>query len=369
MLKKFAVTNFRGFADRIEWDLSNPSNYEFSQYAIKDGVIKNAIIYGPNGSGKSNLSMAIFDIVNHLTQKEQLKDFYINFPYAGKVNLPVKFEYSFKLEKESVGYTYTKDRNGNLLLEELYVNTKPVIVRHEKTIKINDPLLKINKKALDTLLYENSNQVSIINYLLASLPVPSGHYLIKLRDFVNSMLWFRNLEERNYMGLQTGGTYIEEYIIKNGYIEKFAEFLKTTSAQHFDFSPTDREDKHLKCNIDNVSIPFRLIESTGTSSLKLLFYWLTNLQDASLVFIDEFDAFYHFNLAYAVCKQLFSLDNCQVFLTSHNTYLMTNDLLRPDCNFILDNNKIKPLNHCTEKELRWGHNIEKIYRAGAFYVD
>ena len=46
MLKKFAVTNFRGFANRIEWDLSNPSNYEFSQYAIKDGIIKNAIIYG-----------------------------------------------------------------------------------------------------------------------------------------------------------------------------------------------------------------------------------------------------------------------------------------------------------------------------------
>ena len=45
MLKKFAVTNFRGFANRIEWDLSNPSNYEFSQYAIKDGTIKNAIIF------------------------------------------------------------------------------------------------------------------------------------------------------------------------------------------------------------------------------------------------------------------------------------------------------------------------------------
>ena len=49
MLKKFAVTNFRGFADSIDWDLSNPSNYEFNQYDIKDGIIRNAIIYGPNG--------------------------------------------------------------------------------------------------------------------------------------------------------------------------------------------------------------------------------------------------------------------------------------------------------------------------------
>lgn len=47
MLIKFAVKNFRGFAERIEWDLSHPSNYEFNKFAIKDGIIKNGIIYGP----------------------------------------------------------------------------------------------------------------------------------------------------------------------------------------------------------------------------------------------------------------------------------------------------------------------------------
>ena len=41
---------------------------------------------------------------------------------------------------------------------------------------------------------------------------------------------------------------------------------------------------------------------------------------------------------------------------------MTNDLLRPDCNFILNENKIKPLCDCTDKELRFGHNIEKLFR-------
>ena len=29
MLTKFAVTNYRGFKNRIEWDLSHPSNYEW----------------------------------------------------------------------------------------------------------------------------------------------------------------------------------------------------------------------------------------------------------------------------------------------------------------------------------------------------
>ena len=44
------------------------------------------------------------------------------------------------------------------------------------------------------------------------------------------------------------------------------------------------------------------------------------------------------------------------------------DLLRPDCNFILNENKIKPLVDCTEKELRFGHNIEKMFRGNAFKV-
>lgn len=73
MLVKFAVTNYRGFANRIEWDLSEPSNYSFNTFAIKDGIIKNGIVYGPNGSGKSNFALAIFDItiIFHRSGKER----------------------------------------------------------------------------------------------------------------------------------------------------------------------------------------------------------------------------------------------------------------------------------------------------------
>ena len=47
---------------------------------------------------------------------------------------------------------------------------------------------------------------------------------------------------------------------------------------------------------------------------------------------------------------------------------MTNDLLRPDCNFILNENKIKTLCDCTDKELRYGLNIEKLFRGNTFKV-
>lgn len=54
MLTKFAAKNYRGFKNRIEWDLSHPSNYTFNNDAVRNGIVKNGIIYGPNGAGKSN---------------------------------------------------------------------------------------------------------------------------------------------------------------------------------------------------------------------------------------------------------------------------------------------------------------------------
>lgn len=368
MLKKFAVTNFRGFAHRIEWDLSNPSNYEFSTYAIKDGIIKNAIIYGPNGSGKSNFGYAIFDIVNHLTQKNSLVDYYVNFPYAGTIDSPVCFEYTFQLDINEIIYKYSKDRNGRLLTEKMWINNSVVFDKTETDIWI-DEQYGINQNAKSNLIDNNANLISVISFLLTNVPLPEHHYLILLNRFVNSMLWFRRLDDLNYIGLQTGITLIEEYIINNNYIDDFANFLYEVSGQEFCFMKPEPNAKQLFCLIDDkISIPLGLIESTGTSALKLLYYWIKNIQSARLVFIDEFDAFYHFKLAFEVCKRLFQFDNCQVFMTSHNTYLMTNELLRPDCNFILNENKIKPLNQCTEKELRFGHNMEKLFRGGTFKV-
>ena len=367
MLTKFAVKNFRGFAERIEWDLSHPSNYTFNTNAIKDGIIKNGIIYGPNGSGKTNFSVALFDIVNHLTQKFKKPEYYQNFVYGGDTSLNVDFEYTFKFGNHEVEYQYSKNVLGVLINEALEVDGVEIFKRTMSSLKLDEKQFPINKDAKRNLQM-NANSISIVNYLLTSYPLAKDHYLIQMRNFVDTMLWFRCLKVNEYMGFNNMVTILDEYIIKNNLVKDFSDFLENVSGQKFEFVQSRDTDKMLFCKIGNGTIAFDLIASTGTQSLKLLYFWLKKMGQASFVFIDEFDAFYHFKLAFEVCKQLFNLD-CQVFTSSHNTYLMTNELLRPDCNFILQNNKIKPLQSCTEKELRFGHNIEKIYRAGAFYVE
>lgn len=365
MLTKFAVENFRGFEKKIELDLTHSANYEFNKEVIKNGIIKNGIIYGPNGCGKSNFGLAMFDIVDHLTQKKKDPLHLRNYVFAGAQKKPVSFEYTFQFGSDSVFYAYSKNFQGTLTEEKLIVNNEEIFNRQLGTFTLSKefPLTETLKNSFTT----NANNVSIINFLLISYPLPEEHYLIKLQNFVNGMLWFRCLEDREFIGLESQIEIIETFIIKNNLVKSFALFLENVSGQIFDFSPTRPEDKLLKCFIKGASVIFTEISSTGTHSLTLLYYWIQKMSKASFVFIDEFDAFYHFKLSFNVCKELLKLD-CQVFTSSHNTYLMTNDLLRPDCNFLLDNNKIKPLYECTKKELRWGHNIEKLFRGDTFSV-
>lgn len=367
MLTKFSVKNFRGFPKKISWDLSKPSNYEFNTHAVKDGVVKNGIVYGPNGSGKTNFSLAVFDIVNHLSQKWKKPDYYDNFVYAGMPEKPVEFGYVFKFGINTVEYSYSKGATGELLTESLKVNRKEVLHKDLTEVWLDKKSFpNVDDKAVRGL-GTHANNYSFVNFLLTSMPLPEDHYLLQLQKFANSMLWFRCLNVKEFVGLETNRYNVDEYIIRNGLVNDFEAFLEETSGQKFRFDTPDPNDKLLFCIIGGNRVVFHNITSTGTDSLELLYFWITRMNQAQFVFIDEFDAFYHYKLSFEVCKRLFQLDS-QVFLSTHNTSLMTNDLLRPDCNFLLDNNMIKPMCDCTDKELRWGHSIEKLYRGGTFNI-
>lgn len=363
MLKKFAVTNFRGFKDRIELDLSNPNGYEYNSFAIKNGIVKDLMIYGPNGSGKSNLGYALFDLVNHLTTKNKQPQIYANFSYAGN-GLPVSFEYTFEFDGKELFYEYSKSVGGILLTEKLTHDGTLLFDRQAEHIQMNESWFALQPSVKENLLRQ-ANNVSIVSYLVNVFPMSKDHPLVLMREFVDNMLWFRCLQDRGYIGFEVGTTNLEEYIIEHGLLDDFCEFVLNVSGQHFTFAKPQRGEKVIFCLIDGRRIALSSIESTGTSSLTLLYYWLSKISEASFVLIDEFDAFYHYELAFAVCKRLFE-QSCQVILTTHNTSLMSNDLLRPDCYYLIDGKQVKPLNKCTSKELRIGHNLEKLYRGDGF---
>ena len=99
----------------------------------------------------------------------------------------------------------------------------------------------------------------------------------------------------------------------------------------------------------------------------MFFAWsVAAFEKVSLLFIDEFDAFFHYESAESIVKKLNAARNFQSILTTHNTYLMQNSLTRPDCCYIMTKNKITNLCDATDKEIRGAHNLEKMYINGVF---
>lgn len=148
-------------------------------------------------------------------------------------------------------------------------------------------------------------------------------------------------------------------------VDEFREFLHELGIDVELVIGDDAEGKNLYCRYKNKLVLFQNIWSSGTRALAFLFLWYLQMRDMSFVFIDEFDAFYHYELAETVVRKVLALDT-QVVFTSHNTDLMTNELLRPDCYFELSDNQIKSFADRTSKALRQAHNIQKMYKAGAF---
>lgn len=89
-----------------------------------------------------------------------------------------------------------------------------------------------------------------------------------------------------------------------------------------------------------------------------------SIETTSLLVIDDFADSVHCNRARDILKGLGSAQY-QTILTSHNTAIITSDLLKTDNYFNISENKNEVLNfqESTDKELRESHDLRKIYES------
>ena len=366
MLKKFSVENFKGFKDKITLDIGSPCNYGFNSEVIDNGCVTKAIIYGINGSGKSNFGLAIMDIITHLTDKQKLLqsyDYYLNM--SGRKSF-AEFEYIFAFEEHKLIYRYRKTDVNTLLEESLSINDREVIY-YDFEKKEGFTLLEGSDTLNATI--KTDSPISRVKYVSSNSILPDNienQIFKKFINFVEHMLLFYSLDNRGYEGFMNGIHGVAEGIVTSGKVEEFQEFLKENDIIYDLYAYEEDGKKAIYCRFENRDVNFFKIASTGTKSLAIFYYWFIQMKNASFVFIDEFDAFYHFELSESVEKCLKEIRGVQIFTTTHNTDLMSNDLLRPDCYFILKENRVKAISQLTEKELRQAHNLQKMYKAGAF---
>jgi AAA15 family ATPase/GTPase len=80
----------------------------------------------------------------------------------------------------------------------------------------------------------------------------------------------------------------------------------------------------------------------------------------TFLYLDEYDAFYHFNLAQAILQIVNQDDSYQSVVTTHNPYLADNAIMRPDCYFNLKDGRIKSFADSTNRVIRQGNSLEKM---------
>ena len=367
MLKKITVRDYKCF-NELTFDLS-AADYSYNPILVKDGVVNKVLIYGENGTGKTSLGFAIFDLVQHLTDKQcfppWFMEYYRNLNTGSKT---VFFQYIFSFDFMEVVYEYEKTDAKNLIYEKLIIDGETLLDYHYQDPGKQFVDLKLCGK-LNTKLPDN--KLSILKYIYRNTPTNFSPILTKLMLFCERMLWFRSLSDGNgYCGLVSGVTTLDQMLFESKKLSSFQDFLAKNGLHYeLDFEDDDSGNHRLYAyfNRRKQKARFSNIASSGTKALWLFFVWMAYGKDKlSLLFIDEFDAFYHYEVAATVVRELNVHREFQSILTTHNTYLMQNQFTRPDCCFILTDKRIKSLKKSTERELREAHNLEKMYIGGAF---
>jgi AAA15 family ATPase/GTPase len=371
MLTKFKISNFKSFNKDFVFDLKETNGYTFNSECIKNGIVNCALVYGHNGVGKSNLALAIFDIIEHLTDRNPNDNEYSVYLNAYNDSETADFHYEFLINSCKVVYEYKKTDHKTIVSEKFSINDE----EFASLDRSNNNNAIIRFKGAETLKTEISNSsLSLLKYIKNNSELDkdnNNEVFNEFFKFIEGMLFFRSLQTNYYLGIEVGQKRVAEDIIEKNNVEDLERFLNEAGIE-CNLKVIELDDKKtFAFNFDGKTIPFYSIASQGTRALVMFYFWFQRIKEKSKVsflFIDEFDAFYHHDLSALIVKEL-KKTGVQFVLTTHNTSIITNDLLRPDCYFLMNKNVIRSLSKSTPKELREAHNIEKMYKAGSFNVE
>lgn len=380
MLKRFEVENYRSFNNTLVVDFSRVGGYQFNLDCITNGLLGKAILYGRNATGKTNLGAAFGDISYVVKGRHVINRDTVPLLNVNSSKEAARFHYEFVFGCDSVIYEYRKNRSDDLLYEKVEINNNTIFefdfknYRFEKlnlqlicadSLQIEKYLDSLNPQIAGIEFDGESKTLPFLRYILNNAALPGESSLRKMEEYVSRMRMSRVQESPIFRN----SSFFSEYLDRDDNLQKFESFLNKMGICCKLQIVKELDENKLLCFDMGKPVPFYRTASSGTLALANFYAkYIASIVEPSFFFLDEFDAFYHYEMSENLVRYLKeAFPRAQILLTTHNTNLMTNYLMRPDCLLILSQDgRLTPLCDATERELREGHNLEKLYIAGEF---
>lgn len=377
MLKKFEVKNYANFKDTISIDFSKVGGYHFSKDCISNQMISKMLIYGRNATGKTNLGKAVTDIRDTLILPGNQPVVFLN---ADSTAQKAEFRYTFQFGNDQLEYVYHKKDSVTLCYEALHVNQSKIFsnsfFEDGWTLSLGQELwdMGINKDRYEEVINDGGyldngrhGTLPFLRWLINNSALPEDSILLKFYHHVRGMFMLSLQTQATFAVKQAYGEFFKQ-LYKDDSLKDLEDFLNAMGVNcqlELHPLPGDVIELYFK---HSKPVPFIETASSGTMALLSLYRRFYSLNHATFMYIDEFDAFYHYEMSENMISYLkHRFPECQIILTTHNTNLMTNKIMRPDCLFILSTlGTLTPLCAATPRELREGHNLEKMYISGEF---
>ncbi|MCA9124026.1 MAG: AAA family ATPase [Planctomycetaceae bacterium] len=430
MLINFSVENFRSFGTEQTLNLvasraqKGPEDHCIDIAGVGERVLRAAVIYGANAAGKSNLVRAI-DFARDLILEGPgpMKRIALNqFRFTAESDKPSSFEFRFLVGNRVYvyGFDVTKDEVAEEWLSATGASGRETDVFHRKGKKIEFANPKkfdeINPTSLDALkalklLGVRPNQLllnkivdldverrgellhEVVWWFTECLTViPAAASFGPILEYLDGDGGFRDFAAAFLASIGTGigSVAVEQTRIGADQLPKqLVEHLQSrddVEHQNIILGPgmslnLDPDDpaKVIRRNLAaqhtvgdrDFSLPFDE-ESDGTQRFLHLLPALYHLHTSCKVYvIDELDRSLHPLLSHALLK--FFVESCpgacqQLIVTTHETHLLDQDLLRRDEIWFTEKDKRQQthLYSLTDLKVRKDLRIERSYLQGRF---
>lgn len=368
MLKKMYLTNFLSFSERTEFDFTASKYTILSDSNVSDeDILKGALVIGPNASGKSNALEGIGLVIKLIKgEGESIGNYRCYFAKTTVTTV----EYEFVFGGKKVFYKISYDINKKGLSELLSIDEKKVLIRDgdigelhigdTPTIEKNldNETLFLRTASFNTGRFPQEPTLhELMNYLLNSYFIdgfnPSAHF----------------------------GKNVMKYAEENG-VDKLNKYLKDLN---YDFyleygSESSGEGLQIRLGSGQKSIFFKrnrfpmpstfFTESQGNQVFADMLPQIINIiEQPGMLVIDEFGNSLHNRLSEKIVRFFMeSSKHSQMFITSHDTNLISNSVFRPDqINLVtFENSKGSKVERISKYKPREAQNLEKMYLGGMF---